>query len=321
MATSSATIPSPMNSLPPVATLSVSPSTPPLKKEFMNPQQRYASLLNSNIGEVKVIEGNPKWDMLTYNKEQLFDWYFAPNNESHNIIVAAITTNDAYELGDDFLQYFTEPDLFNIKKRTYPSVAEFYTKNFPLIQAKALELKNLDTDAKMPDRFYLNEAIYKLPEIKRIKPMRISTALAIFRYFNSKVILDPNGEFFGRMMAAAISGATVYHALNPKGYLCADEMIRFLNKPNFYVAGEGIDIFTPNVVEENAYDTVFTNLIFFEEEEVLWAKIRGYPWWPAFVPILSTRLINYTQITEEAKPNIPSFSLGIILSIVIIITS
>ena len=21
----------------------------------------------------------------------------------------------------------------------------------------------------------------------------------------------------------------------------------------------------------------------YEEDEVLWAKIRGYPWWPAFV--------------------------------------
>ena len=23
--------------------------------------------------------------------------------------------------------------------------------------------------------------------------------------------------------------------------------------------------------------------IIFEEEEVVWGKIRGYPWWPAFV--------------------------------------
>ena len=23
----------------------------------------------------------------------------------------------------------------------------------------------------------------------------------------------------------------------------------------------------------------------FEEEEVVWAKIRGYPWWPAYVHI------------------------------------
>lgn len=23
--------------------------------------------------------------------------------------------------------------------------------------------------------------------------------------------------------------------------------------------------------------------VVYEEEEVLWAKIRGYPWWPAFV--------------------------------------
>jgi hypothetical protein len=23
--------------------------------------------------------------------------------------------------------------------------------------------------------------------------------------------------------------------------------------------------------------------VLYEEEEVLWAKIRGYPWWPAFV--------------------------------------
>jgi len=25
--------------------------------------------------------------------------------------------------------------------------------------------------------------------------------------------------------------------------------------------------------------------IIYEEEEVVWAKIRGYPWWPAFVYI------------------------------------
>jgi hypothetical protein len=30
--------------------------------------------------------------------------------------------------------------------------------------------------------------------------------------------------------------------------------------------------------------------IIYEEEEVLWAKIRGYPWWPAFVTLPSLRL-------------------------------
>lgn len=25
--------------------------------------------------------------------------------------------------------------------------------------------------------------------------------------------------------------------------------------------------------------------IIFEENEVIWAKIRGYPWWPAYVHI------------------------------------
>ena len=23
--------------------------------------------------------------------------------------------------------------------------------------------------------------------------------------------------------------------------------------------------------------------VYYEEDEVLWAKVRGYPWWPAFV--------------------------------------
>jgi hypothetical protein len=25
--------------------------------------------------------------------------------------------------------------------------------------------------------------------------------------------------------------------------------------------------------------------IIYEEDEVVWAKIRGYPWWPAFVRV------------------------------------
>ena len=33
--------------------------------------------------------------------------------------------------------------------------------------------------------------------------------------------------------------------------------------------------------------------IIYEEEEVLWAKIRGYPWWPAFVIFSSLRLIKF----------------------------
>lgn len=241
--------------------------TIPLKREFIDPVARYQSLANSNVSDVKVIEGVPKWDMLTVDKKPVFDWYFAPNDESHNIIVAAVTTDAAYELGDNFLQYFTESEIFNIKKRKYPSVVEFYLKNFPLIYSKAMDLKKSDPITGMPDRFYINEVLYKIPEIKRVKPMRISTALAIFRYFDSKVVFDPNPEFWGRMIAASISGATVYHCLNPKGYNFAYEIQNFLNKPNFYVAEAGLDILVPNVVEQNSYDTVFTQLSFFEDDE------------------------------------------------------
>lgn len=43
--------------------------------------------------------------------------------------------------------------------------------------------------------------------------------------------------------------------------------------------------------------------IIYEDSEVLWAKIRGYPWWPAFVSIISLRLAMYTLPILQANVN------------------
>lgn len=57
--------------------------------------------------------------------------------------------------------------------------------------------------------------------------------------------------------------------------------------------------------------------LLYEEEEVLWAKIRGYPWWPAFVLLASYRSIRCMLPCVVRSPNTLSSSLGTILSIVI----
>lgn len=43
--------------------------------------------------------------------------------------------------------------------------------------------------------------------------------------------------------------------------------------------------------------------IIYEDSEVLWAKIRGYPWWPAFVSIILFRLAMYTLPILQANFN------------------
>lgn len=30
--------------------------------------------------------------------------------------------------------------------------------------------------------------------------------------------------------------------------------------------------------------------LIFEEDEVIWAKIRGYPWWPAYVSLILRKI-------------------------------
>ncbi len=177
-----------------------------------------------------------------------------------------------------------------MKKGKHTSISEFYQKNYPYVLNKAMELKNSENErgSGMSDRFYINEILYKLPEIKRIKPMKISVAAAIYRYFGSRVIFDPNVEFSSRMIGAAIAEANVYHALNPKGFQFPKDVTTFLNRPNFYVndAGNEVDVTVPNVVQENAYDTVFTNFSFYEDDEINkkkytdqndWLKKYAYP--------------------------------------------
>lgn len=240
----------------------------PLKKEFIDPVARFQSLKNSNIGGVFVISPPVKWYILSDKTRKIFDWYFSPNNDTSNLIVAAVSMNTAYELGDNLIQYFNETELFNMKKGKHMSISEFYQKNYPLVLAKAKELMNSEPGSGMSERFYINEVLYKMPEIKRIKPMKISIALAIYRYFESKIVLDMNFEFGGRMIAAAAADVTVYHALNPKGLLYAKDIEKFLNRQNYYIANEDIDFYTPDAIQNEGYDTVFTNFSFYEEDEI-----------------------------------------------------
>lgn len=36
----------------------------------------------------------------------------------------------------------------------------------------------------------------------------------------------------------------------------------------------------------------------YEEDEVVWCKIRGYPWWPGYVNLLTIRLANSYKINK-----------------------
>lgn len=59
----------------------------------------------------------------------------------------------------------------------------------------------------------------------------------------------------------------------------------------------------------------------YEESEVLWAKIRGYPWWPAYVPVSPFRSVMCTRPMRSATTSTPWSSSGTIPSTMSIIES
>ncbi len=237
----------------------------PLKRDVLDVKQLYAQLQS---GQVRVVAQHPDtaastsdaWDILSDKKKKLLDWTFNPNGEAQKIPLVCVSATDNY-----LIEYFVEEEKFKLKRGQNPTVQEYFEKNRAFVETKAQELENKDTSVpKKSKTYYLNDALYELP-VKHIKYFKISYAAGIYSYLGSKVVLDPNMEFGGRLMGASISGVTVYHGLNPLGFQFPKTMEKFLNKDNYYINPTDMPVQTPGLVEINAYDTILTELLFMEQ--------------------------------------------------------
>lgn len=228
----------------------------PFKREFFNPEELWGNALSMDLTTLKVVRSEERWKTLPPNMR----WEFQGKT------VAFVVDTSAYELINKLVDYFSEEARLRARRKNCSSQLDYYNENYDTVIAKAREL--MQEDPSMSFRYHIREALYLLN--KECPAFKISLAKAIFKYFGSRVVLDPSAGWGDRILGAAAAGVEVYHGVDPNSALREpyDDIIRFIRSHSNL--GENYSIligdFLKVDIEDEAYDTVFTSPPFFDYE-------------------------------------------------------
>lgn len=225
----------------------------PYKREFItNPQELWENAKVLDLGEFRILDGKlnnrllPRGVVYKFQGEQ----------------VALITDPTAYERINILTDYFAEGPRMQAHVHECPSPLEFFKNNYDTILAKAQQMYVEDPQHTL--RYHIREAVYELT--KECTTFKITTAKAIFKYFQSKKVLDPSSGWGDRLLGAIAAGVDAYHGVDPNPALAPvyEDIIRF-TKPvgDFSVLTED---FLKAELQDGGYDTVFTSPPFFNYE-------------------------------------------------------
>ena len=93
---------------------------------------------------------------------------------------------------------------------------------------------------------------------------------SVFKYFGSRVVLDPSAGWGDRILGAAAAEVEVYHGVDPNLALREpyNNMIQFIQSHTSFGRNYSFlaDDFLKTNIQEEAYDTVFTSPPFFDYE-------------------------------------------------------
>jgi len=240
----------------------------PFRREFIDLARAWQNAVNLDLTVPKVVRPTERWRSLPRNVK----WEFQGKT------VVFITTNDAYERVNILTDYFSE------EARIMPSLTDFYTKNYQAVVTKANEL--LQKEPARPFRYYLREALRLLTD--EPLPFEITAAKAILKYFRSRKVLDPSAEWGSRMLGAAAAKVEVYHGITSKDSMREPfEQIRSsLNLDRNYVSLIGD--FLKVRVDDEAYDTIFTDMSSKDILSKAWRALAGGGYFILIVPEGST---------------------------------
>jgi len=246
----------------------------PYKSSFYDKNLLWENVKNLDSITPEIVEVSPEWYFpgpnLTYQFQNL------KNNET----IGFVYDENSYDNINVLVDYYTEPVRMTANRKKCVSPLEYFNANYDtlLIEAKKYQDDNkltppLVTGDEIKLKYYLREAIYT--HATECTTFKINVSKAIFKYFKSRIVLDPSAGWGDRIIGAAGADVRVYHGIDPNpdlqsGYteLIKDINTTLANVPNFkpgrfkLIKGD----FLQMKITSNGYDTVFTSPPFFDYE-------------------------------------------------------
>lgn len=171
-----------------------------------------------------------------------------------------VSKSNRFEEADQLVDYFSEYARVKSYRKERLSTLEFYHQNKSKVVSVAKKLKK-----ENPNKHWmklLNDAIYDIHKAPNV--FFITNAKALYKFFNSRRVLDPSAGWGDRLLGAAAAGVETYHGVDPNTDMAKayQEMLDFVKRPNYQV---DIEDFLEAKINQT-YDTILTSPPFFDLE-------------------------------------------------------
>lgn len=236
----------------------------PFKSPFINPEELWTNAVSLDTAQVKVLE------YPAINDKRPRPWQSIPRWlrwEFQRAFVAIVVSDEAYDKVDKLVDYFSEGSRMCARRKNKPSPLEFYQQNYDQIVRQAQEMQSAST-RPMPLQYWMREAVYI--QGSECSTFKISVTKALFKYFGSKVVLDPSAGWGDRVLGGAAADVIVYHGIDPNPDLrqSYDNILNFIRA---HGRGQQYAIITDDFllvdIQPESYDTVFTSPPFWDYED------------------------------------------------------
>ena len=233
----------------------------PYKREFIDPEELWKNAITLDLVRVEIIT-LPK-DMSSWRSiPRGFEWKFQGET------VAFVTTEPCYNMVNRLVDYFSEEARMHASRKDRQSPYDYYMTHYPEILAQAQQYQK-EAKEDRPFKHWVREAIYMNGKGLECTHFKIAVSKALFKYFGSKVVLDPSAGWGDRVLGAAAAGVPVYHGVDPNPRLrkSYDEMIGFIQSHDpemkYSIVSED---FLKVELAPGSYDNVFTSPPYFDFE-------------------------------------------------------
>ena len=235
----------------------------PYKKEHIDPHQLWENAVNLDLAPLQEI---PLPDL---NTNRSPSWRSIPRKckwEYQGKILGFVTAPDMYDKVNKLGDFFSEEARMKASRKGYLSPYDFYHQNYDLVVQEAARLEKESTVGIQPHRYWLREALY-LSTVE-CTTFKIAVSKSLFKFFQSKKVLDPSSGWGDRLLGAAAAGVEVYHGVDANSNLqsCYAHIFEFLTSKGTasqykMMIGDFLE-----VTLDQQYDTVFTSPPFFDYE-------------------------------------------------------
>lgn len=232
----------------------------PYKRDLLNVEELWNNALNLDLVEIKTLYTND------FDTKRPRGWRSIPRWikwKYKGKLLCFIVSTEAYDKVDKLVDYFSEKQRMEAHKKGVQSPVEYYKSNYDTLLIKARDMEQHSNNSEcLPLHYWLREAVY-MAKVE-CTSFKITASKCLYKFLNSKVVLDPSAGWGDRLLGAAAADVEIYHGVDPNSLLRSsyDEMLSFVDKDYTVVT----DDFLKVNIDNDTYDTVFTSPPFFDFE-------------------------------------------------------